>query len=48
VDVDDIFNVKEILVETFKNQFTIAITKPKVALPEDVLHIGYLKLDKIV
>jgi hypothetical protein len=48
VDVDDIFNVKEILVETFKNQFTIAITKPKVALPKDVLHIGYLKLDKIV
>jgi hypothetical protein len=48
VDVDDIFNVKEILTETFKNQFTIAITKPEVALPEDVLHIGYLKLDKIV
>jgi len=48
VDVDDIFNVKEILAETFKNQFTIAITKPEVALPEDVLHIGYLKLDKIV
>jgi hypothetical protein len=48
VDVDDIFNVKEILVETFKNQFTIAITKPEVAIPEDVLHIGYLKLDKIV
>lgn len=48
VDVDDIFNVKEILADTFKNQFTIAITKPEGTLPEDVLHIGYLKLDKII
>jgi hypothetical protein len=48
VDVDDIFNVKEILADTFKNQFTITITKAEVTLPEDVLHIGYLKLDKIV
>ena len=48
VDVDDIFNVKEILADTFKDQFTIAITKSEVTLTEDVLHIGYLKLDKIV
>jgi hypothetical protein len=48
VDVDDIFNVKEILADTLKDQFTIAITKSEITLPEDVLHIGYLKLDKII
>jgi len=47
IDVDDIFNVKEILSTTFTEQFELQIT-PMENLKEDVLHIGYLKIDKIV
>jgi len=47
IDVDDIFNVKDILMPIFKDNFDIQITKSEVKLPEDTLHIGYLKLDKI-
>ena len=48
IDVDDAFNVKEILAPFFKENFDIAITKSESSLAEDVLHIGYLKIDKIV
>jgi hypothetical protein len=47
IDVDDIFNVKEILSPTFTEQFELQIT-PMELLKEDTLHIGYLKIDKIV
>jgi Domain of Unknown Function (DUF1543) len=47
IDVDDIFNVKDILSSTFKDYFDIKITKQSLSLPEDALHIGYLKIDKI-
>ena len=47
IDVDDIFNVKEILSSTFTEQFELKIT-PTEDSEEDKLHIGYLKLDKIV
>ena len=47
IDVDDIFNVKEILSPTFTEQFELQIT-PMENLTEDTLHIGYLKIDKIV
>lgn len=47
IDVDDIFNVKEILSSTFTEQFEIKIIPTKDS-KEDKLHIGYLKLDKIV
>jgi hypothetical protein len=47
IDVDDIFNVKEILSPTFTEQFELQIT-PMELLNEDTLHIGYLKIDKIV
>ncbi len=47
IDVDDIFNVKDILSSTFKEQFDIKITQQTTPLPEDALHIGYLKIDKI-
>jgi hypothetical protein len=47
IDVDDIFNVKEILSSTFTEQFELKIT-PTEDSKEDKLHIGYLKLDKIV
>jgi hypothetical protein len=48
IDVDDVFNVKEILSTTFTDNYDIQITKSDIKLEEDKLHIGYLKLDKIV
>ena len=47
IDIDDAFNVKEILAPVFKDNFDISITKKEEILKEDVLHIGYLKIDKI-
>ena len=47
IDVDDVFNVKEILSPTFTEQFELQITPTKNPI-EDALHIGYLKIDKIV
>ncbi len=46
IDVDDAFKVKEILPENFTDQFEIQIT-PNSTADEDLLHIGYLKMDKI-
>ena len=47
IDIDDSFNVKEILMPVFKDNFDIKITKSDTVLPDDKLHIGYVKLDKI-
>lgn len=47
IDIDDSFNIKEILMPVFKNRFEIKITKSDAILLEDELHIGYVKLDKI-
>ncbi len=44
VDVDDIFEIKDILTITDKMNFSISITKSKTKLPEDVLNLGYFKL----
>lgn len=46
VDIDDAFVVKEILPATFKEKYSIEITKKTGEIEEDTLHIGYLKLDK--
>ncbi|GAB3425054.1 DUF1543 domain-containing protein [Niabella aquatica] len=46
VDVDEVFNVQDILPFVQKERFTIAISKEE-GLIEDELHIGYLKLDKV-
>jgi hypothetical protein len=49
IDVDDIFNVKEILSSTFTEQFELKITPTEDRfLQNDKLNVGYLKLDKIV
>ena len=48
VDVDDLYNVKEILELDLKEKFGLKITKSDVELAEDELHIGYLKLEKIL
>jgi Domain of Unknown Function (DUF1543) len=46
VDVDDIYEIADILPASIKEQFTIVIDKAE-NLPEDKLHIGYLKLDRL-
>ena len=47
IDVDDIYNVADILSEQFKDKYSLNITKESSFFEEDTLHIGYLKLDKI-
>ena len=48
IDVDDIYNVADILSEHYKELYSLKITKIKTFFTEYHLHIGYLKLDKIV
>ena len=47
IDVDDIYNVADILPDTLKHQYSLKITPSIELLPEDELHIGYLNLEKI-
>jgi hypothetical protein len=47
IDIDDTYNVKNILNEKYKNLFSLKIVKSEIVLPEDKLHIGYFKLDSI-
>ena len=46
VDVDDVYEIKEILPKQLKEKYTISI-QPAASLPEDELHIGYLKLSSL-
>lgn len=48
VDVDDIYNVKEILSAEFKNNYALKISKNESKTTEDTLHIGYLSLKKLL
>lgn len=48
IDVDDIFTVKEFLNPIFTYNYDIQITESEMELKEDILHIGFLKLEKIV
>jgi hypothetical protein len=43
IDIDDSYNVKEILLPTYTNQYEIQISIAE-NITEDVLHIGYLNL----
>ncbi|KAA5532370.1 DUF1543 domain-containing protein [Taibaiella lutea] len=48
IDVDDIYLLKDILNQSYKQQYRLFISEEKeVNLPEDVLNIGYYKLDKL-
>ncbi len=47
IDIDDTFKVKEILAQNFTDLYEIQIT-PNTNTSEDKLHIGYLKMDKLV
>ncbi len=44
VDVDDIFEIKDILTPKDKMNFSISIVKAEGKLPEDILNLGYFKL----
>ena len=46
IDVDDIFNVSDILAPELKEKFALRISENNSSI-EDELHIGYLKLEKI-
>jgi hypothetical protein len=48
VDVDDIYNIEEILSDEFKSKFSINISTEKAeGITEDELHLGYFKLDSL-
>ncbi len=46
VDVDDVYEITEILPQYIKDQYSIVIEKA-AALTEDELHIGYVKLSSL-
>jgi Domain of Unknown Function (DUF1543) len=48
IDVDDIYNVADILNDHYKEKYSLNIRKTKTFFEPDPLHIGYLKLSKIV
>ncbi len=48
VDVDDIFEIKDILSENVKEKFSICIASTKnLSLQEDKIELGYFKLDAL-
>jgi hypothetical protein len=47
IDVDDIHNVNDILAPIFKEQYSLRITTSKTPIQEDILHIGYVKIDSL-
>ena len=48
IDVDDIYNVADILSEHYKENYSLKITKVETFFETDILNNGYLKIDKIV
>jgi hypothetical protein len=46
IDVDDMHEIKDILPSSIKEKYRLAISPAAQAL-EDILHIGYFKLDKL-
>jgi hypothetical protein len=47
VDIDDIFNVNDILPEKMKEKYSIILTKSEEENQENLMGLGYLKIDKI-
>ncbi|GLB50617.1 DUF1543 domain-containing protein [Neptunitalea lumnitzerae] len=47
IDVDDIYNVEDILADKFKNQYELSFSKDETGT-EDPYHIGYLKLSSLL
>ncbi|WP_034705836.1 DUF1543 domain-containing protein [Chryseobacterium luteum] len=47
VDIDDIYNVSDILPEKMKEKYSIVLTKSDEENQENPMGLGYLKIDKI-
>lgn len=47
VDVDDIYEIEEVLPEALKQQYALSIS-PTTVIKEDELHIGYTKLNSLL
>lgn len=47
IDVDDIYKIEDILSPLHKELYHIEITALEGSLPEDEIHLGYFKLDKL-
>ncbi len=47
VDIDDIFNVTDILPEKMKEKYSIVLKKSEAENQENSMGLGYLKIDKI-
>ncbi|KXH86025.1 hypothetical protein AU378_05350 [Chryseobacterium kwangjuense] len=47
VDIDDIFNVNDILPEKMKEKYTIILTRSDAENQENPMGLGYLKIDKV-
>jgi hypothetical protein len=45
--MDDIYKIEDILNEESKQKYRIEIKKSSGALPEDEIHLGYFKLNKL-
>lgn len=43
IDVDDLFEIKDILPEKAKAQYRIVVTKDSSPAVEDIIHLGYFK-----
>jgi hypothetical protein len=46
VDIDEVFNIEDILADEFKSAYRLQIT-PATGQPEDQIILGYFKLDKL-
>ncbi|MNI82500.1 hypothetical protein D3C73_1392230 [compost metagenome] len=46
IDVDDIYKIEDILSKEARKKYQIEITE-STGLPEDEIHLGYFKLDKL-
>jgi len=47
IDVDDLYEIEEILPGEIKERYTISLSYVKDAIPDE-LHIGYVKIDKLL
>jgi hypothetical protein len=47
IDVDDLYEIEEMLSAAQKSKYRIEVVKGDEALPEDEMHLGYFKLDSL-
>jgi hypothetical protein len=47
VDVDDVFEIKDILPAAVKKQYSLQLVPASPGLAEDTMHLGYFKLESV-